>query len=249
MSRPSPVHTVADWVGPVLFIHAHPDDETIATGALIAELVAGGFQVDLVTASRGERGEVVEGSTTAAEGSPELAEHREAEITQALAVLGVSRRCYLGTLPARAQGQERRYLDSGMRWVRPGLAGPAEDSGPQALTSAALAEAVADLCAVIEAWRPARLVSYDEGGGYGHPDHVRVYEIVRAAAEQTGVAFTEVVTEPDLGVSLDLSAHLDQVRRALLAHRSQVTVDGSDIVHVGGQREPIPTRIELREAK
>ncbi len=246
MNRPNPLHTVADWVGPVLFVHAHPDDETIATGALILELVAQGIQVDLVTATRGERGEVVPGSTAAAEGSVELAQHREGEITQALFVLGVSRRCYLGTSPARAHGQGRRYFDSGMRWLRPGLAGPAEDSGPQALTNAPLAEAVADLCAAIETWRPARIVSYDEGGGYGHPDHVRVHEIVRAAAVQTGVALTEVATDPAGTAALDLSAHLDRVRRALAAHRSQVTVDGSEIVHVGGQREPITTQIELR---
>ena len=248
MPEPRLVTDVRDWRGPVLFVHAHPDDETIATGALIAELVALGIQVDLVTATRGERGEVVAGSTTATEGSPELVEHREGEIFEALSDLGVSRRCYLGASPARAPAQApRRYLDSGMRWVRPGLAGPAEDSGPEALTSASLTEAAADLSAAIDAWRPARIVSYDEGGGYGHPDHVRVHQIVRAAAAASGVALTEVVSEAETVSVLDLSHRTDLVRRALGRYRSQVSVEGSDIVHVGGQREPITTRIALRE--
>ena len=102
----------------VLFVHAHPDDETLATGGLIAELAARGVRVAVLTAMRGEQGEVVEGPLSALTGTPELTAHREGEVAAACATLGVRHHAFLGSPDARAAGRPpRRYTDSGMAWL------------------------------------------------------------------------------------------------------------------------------------
>lgn len=246
-------HSLLAGVRRALLVHAHPDDETLATGALIAELIDGGVEVHLVTCTRGERGELMPGVAGVEPGSEAFATHREQELRRALEALGVVHHAYLGTTPARAGAQGRVYRDSGMRWVREGLAGPAKDASPESLTAAAISEEIDDLCSYVEATGPDVLISYDAGGGYGHPDHVRTHEVTKAVAERTGVRMLEVIP-PDREVGADadaiewadLSAHLPRVRDALRAHASQVRVDGGHVVHVGGQREPIVTRSGLR---
>ena len=247
--------TLLHGVSTVLFVHAHPDDETIATGALIAELVARGIRVSLLTATRGEQGEVVSGALSVLEGTDALTRERERELAGAAAALGIglSDRFWLGTPPARAAGlAPRAYRDSGMTWIRPGLAGPAENIDDDALVRAPLGEVTADVAALIGRLRPALVISYDNGGGYGHPDHVRMHEAAVAASRVAGVAFAEVVHEvsdgsvPGAAEWFDLSAHLTTVTAALRCHASQLTVDGDHIVHSGGQREPIITAVGLR---
>lgn len=232
----------------VLLVHAHPDDETISTGALIAELVARGIRVSLLTASRGERGEVVPGPLSGLEGTAELTREREQELQRAAAALGVSDRFWLGEPPARAAGlAPRRYRDSGMTWIRPGLAGPADDVDGDALAIVPLDEVVADVAALTLALRPALVISYDSGGGYGHPDHVRMHDAALAACRAVGTPFAEILHEPAAGGEwFVLDRHLSTVTAALRCHASQLTVDGSHIVHSGGQREPITTSIGLR---
>ncbi|WP_166786475.1 PIG-L family deacetylase [Cryobacterium sp. TMT2-15-1] len=248
-------------------MHAHPDDETIATGALIAEVVARGIRVSLLTATRGEQGEVVRGPLSVLEGTDELTRERERELAGAATALGIDGRFWLGTPPARAAGLEpRAYRDSGMTWIRPGLAGPADDIDGDALVRAPLGDVTADVAALIGQLRPALVISYDNAGGYGHPDHVRMHEAAVAGSRLAGVAFAEVV---QVGVDgapsgagaagaadaagaagaaewFDLSAHLATVTAALRCHASQLTVDGDHIVHSGGQREPIITVVGLR---
>lgn len=241
-----------------LLVHAHPDDETLATGALIAALVEAGVEVHVVTATRGERGELMPGVVDVAPGSEEFAAHRERELATALDRLGVGHHAYLGMPPARdpANGTPRHYQDSGMRWIRDGVAGPAKDAPADSLTAAAPAEAAADLAAYVAATHPDVLVSYDEGGGYGHPDHVRTHEVTRAVARARGIRMLEVIP-PDREVGgdpgaiewTDASDQLVRVREALRAHATQVRVDGDDVVHVGGQREPIVTRVGLRRVE
>jgi len=232
----------------VLFVHAHPDDETISTGALIAECVARGSRVFLLTCSRGERGEVVAGPLTALAGTIELAREREHELDRATGILGVHSKFWLGEPPARAAGlSPRRYRDSGMIWIRPGLAGPADDAAADALSVAPLAEVAGDIAALIVRLRPALVVSYDDGGGYGHPDHVRAHEAALAASRSTGTPFAEVLETPTDGAEwFDLPHRLAVVTDALSAHASQLTVHGTDIVHSGGQREAIVTAAGLR---
>lgn len=165
----------------VLVAHAHPDDETLATGVLLAELVAHGVPTAVVTATRGEQGEIVSGSLPSGL-SPEsitpsqLTEVREDELAAALAALGVADHCYLGQPPA-AVGAPHRYEDSGMVWIRPGLAGPAPNSRKSAFATQPIDKEVADFAAALDWFNPSLVISYDTGGGYGHPDHVRMREV------------------------------------------------------------------------
>lgn len=238
----------------VLFAHAHPDDETLATGALIAWLAQHDVTCHLVTATRGERGEVVPGSSTATEGSAELEAVREQELAAAAEALGISSLAFLGNPPALAVGEEpRRYRDSGMQWVRPGVAGPANTDDAESFTAADPQQVTDDLAAMIAAVGADLVVSYQADGGYGHPDHVRMHEVSVAAAAAAGVRFAEIVPEREDGeqeedglVWYDLAHEIPTVVEALQCHATQLTVDGDDVIHVGGQREPIRTALGLR---
>jgi N-acetyl-1-D-myo-inositol-2-amino-2-deoxy-alpha-D-glucopyranoside deacetylase len=246
--------SLLDLGGRVLVAHAHPDDETLATGALLAEWAASGVEVHVLTATRGERGELMPGVPAGDPGTPEFVARREDELARALVSLGIHHHAFLGAPPARADGRPPRiYEDSGMEWVSEGVAGPAADVGPDAFTRASVDEAAADLVALLAQVRPDAVVSYDETGGYGHPDHVRMHEVTRAAAERTGIPMVEVLPpgrEAAGGAAgaewVDLSARIGSVQAALRAHATQVRVDGDEVVHVGGQRERIATRIGLR---
>ena len=170
----------------LLAVHAHPDDETLSTGPLLAAWARTG-EAFVVTCTRGERGEVL-GPLHALEGDgPALAAHRETELAAALVALGVRGHAFLDALPvpAGARALPGTVVDSGMRWVDVpgGTAGPADDAGPDALTSVPLDDAATVLAAHVRALAPDVVVTYDAGGGYGHPDHVRTHEVtVRALA-------------------------------------------------------------------
>ena len=246
----------------VLFVHAHPDDETLATGGLIATLADAGVEVFLLTGTRGEQGEIVPGSftvpgaviagTLSAEQAEALAQHRIAEVRAAARTLGVCRVAFLGEEGARAAGlTPRRYTDSGMVWLDAAetLAGPGPDAGPDALSRAEPAEIAHDIATFATACEAEALVSYDDHGGYGHPDHIALHTPTVEAARLLGIPFWEVASDPEgAGEHVDATAYLDQVKAALAHHATQVTVDGDEVVHVGGQRQPIATRFTLRRA-
>lgn len=231
----------------VLFVHAHPDDETLATGGLIAHLAAHGTSVAVLTATRGEQGEVVPGTIPA---GTDLAAHRETEVAGALVELGVRHGAFLGAPPARAAGREpRRYTDSGMSWLDDAetLAGPGPGSAPDALSLADPAEVAADIAAYADVIGADLVIGYDDAGGYGHPDHVALAAPTRAAAAAAGVPVLEIASTPGgPGHTVDTPQRLATVRRALRHYASQLTLDGTDIVHVGGQRQPIHLTFTLR---
>ncbi|WP_460573722.1 PIG-L family deacetylase [Humibacter soli] len=237
----------------VLLAHAHPDDETLSSGGLIRELVSQGIRVDLLTATRGERGEVVselrhEFEATSEIDAEALTARRMDELSNATRVLGIHDVLLLGDPPARVGGlPPRRYLDSGMRWITPTLAGPSDDVPPEALTAAPLTDVIADITATIAYVAPDLVISYDDQGGYGHPDHRRVREAALAAARSAGVPFAELVDGDSEGAwRVDATSRLPEVQQALRAHATQLTVDGTDVVHSGGQREPIRTVYGVR---
>ncbi|WP_105034662.1 PIG-L family deacetylase [Cryobacterium aureum] len=240
--------SILDSVTSVLLVHAHPDDETISTGGLISYLANRGIRVNLVTATRGERGEVVAGPLSALAGTAALAEEREHELERATRTLGVNAGFWLGAAPARASGlPERRYRDSGMEWIRPGLAGPATDSQADAFARASLDEVTADLAAVFQHVQPSLVISYDRTGGYGHPDHVRAHDAALAASRSLAIRYAEIIHSPEADAEwFDLASQLGTVVAALRCHASQLTIDGDDIVHSGGQRDPIRPSIGLR---
>lgn len=233
----------------ILFVHAHPDDETLWTGALIAHLARSGRRCFVLTATRGELGEIRPESPAALAGPDGLAAAREDELAQACAALGVAGRCFLGDPPARAASEPRRYTDSGMVWIDEAarVAGPGTDAGPDALTRADPDAVAADIAAYADAVGADAVVSYDADGGYFHPDHVALHAPSRTAASALGLPFWEVVSDPaGAGEWHDLSAELATVQAALTAYPSQLVVVGDELVFSGGQRHPIPTRIGLR---
>jgi LmbE family N-acetylglucosaminyl deacetylase len=146
----------------VTFFHAHPDDEAIATGGTMASLAEQGHRVVLVTATRGELGEVTDGFLDPGE---TLGERREVELAAAARVLGVARQLFLG------------YEDSGME-------GEPSAERPGCFATADADEAIGRLAAILEEEASDVLVVYDEHGGYGHPDHVQVHNVGLGAADR-----------------------------------------------------------------
>lgn len=227
----------------VLFVHAHPDDESISTGGTIATLVDAGSAVTVVTCTRGELGEVVDPTLQAALESPrELAVLRQKEIASALRVLGVTDHRYLGSPGARWDGsQSREYQDSGMQWGDSGPE-PLEPLDPGSLAAAELGEVAADIAAVISDIDPTAVVSYNEWGGYGHPDHIRAHAAARRAAEVMGVPFFVVEARQSAGettIDVDVTAVFARKREALAAYRSQLVIDGESFSGANGASEVI----------
>lgn len=230
-------------------MHAHPDDETIVTGGTIASLLDRGATVTLVTCTRGELGEVVPAELQHLTGDA-LGQYREKELATAMSALGLTDYRFLGSESAHAFGvAPHRYRDSGMQWGPNGpepLAAPAAEphggQAPLSLTDASVDAVVADLCAVIDDVKPTAVVSYDSGGGYGHPDHVRTHDAASSAAFITGVPFFTIVPvgqEAADDIYVDVRDVMERKMAALRAYSTQLTVDGNVIVHSGGQVEQI----------
>jgi N-acetyl-1-D-myo-inositol-2-amino-2-deoxy-alpha-D-glucopyranoside deacetylase len=158
----------------VLFVHAHPDDESIGTGATMARYAEAGAGVVLLTATRGELGEVIPPELAHLD-PDQLAEHRTNELATAMEALGVSDHRFL----TRPDGSG--YRDSGMVWLEPGRAAAGDDVDPRALAAADPEEVAARIAEVVREVRPQVVVTYEPGGGYGHPDHVRVHEATMRA--------------------------------------------------------------------
>jgi len=224
----------------VLFVHAHPDDETITTGGTIAALVEAGAAVTVVTCTRGELGEVIpDDLSTLRDDQTALAVHREAEIASAMDDLGVGDHRFLGSPGARTPGlPERAYRDSGMVWRSDAVAGPTPDLHPAAFCAAEFGEIVSDLSAVVQSVRPTAIVSYDEDGGYRHPDHVRANRVAVRAARLVGVPFfaivagaesaegpeAEALAADDTVLTMDTRHVAPRKVAALRDHRSQIEV-------------------------
>lgn len=216
----------------VLFVHAHPDDETLASGGTIATLLELGAEVTVLTATRGERGEMLTPELAPLFGDgPRVAAHRETEIAAALAALGGPRHLWLGGPGARPTDlPERRYTDSGMQWGDDGRAVAAGDAPVDSLTAADLGEVVDDIRAAIRSTGADAVVSYADDGGYGHPDHVRVHHAARYAARAEELPFS-MIADPDSGqadLTVDVVPVRAKVRAAVEQYRSQVTVDPVD---------------------
>jgi len=154
----------------VMFVHAHPDDETIATGATMAHYVAAGAHVTLVTCTLGEEGEIHVPALAqlAAAEADQLGGYRVAELDAACEALGVTDHRFLGGAG--------RYRDSGM------MGTPANEH-PRCFWRADVDEAAKELVAIIEEVRPQVLVTYDPNGFYGHPDHIQAHRVAMRAAE------------------------------------------------------------------
>jgi LmbE family N-acetylglucosaminyl deacetylase len=221
----------------VVFVHAHPDDEAIATGGTMAKMSDEGHRVVLVTATRGELGEIPVDGLAPGES---LTDRREAELDRACAILGVARQVYLP------------YLDSGM-------AGEASNGRPGSFASADVGEAAVVLAGILDEEEADVLVTYDEHGGYGHPDHVQVHRVCMAAADLATTPVVYLATmnrdfmttlaarrrefEPDLPsgaaegmesmgepasrltTEIDVTDWIDRKRESMRVHASQISED------------------------
>jgi len=155
----------------LLLVHAHPDDETINNGATMAKYAANGVDVTLVTCTRGEEGEVLVDSllNLASEKDDKLGEHREIELQAAMAELGIKDFRFLGS-------PNKKWRDSGMM-------GTPQNARPDVFWKADLDEAANELVKVILEIKPQVLITYDEFGGYGHPDHIKAHQVAMRASE------------------------------------------------------------------
>lgn len=226
-------------------MHAHPDDESLTTGGIMARYAADGAQVVLVTCTLGEQGEIIPPEFAALDASAgdQLGGFRAGELDAALAALGV---------------REHRYLGGIGRWRDSGMAGTPAAEHPRAFSRGPHDEQVRQLGAVLDEFRPQVVVSYDENGGYGHPDHIRAHEITMAATEgaesvrrvfhtamPAGPLARGIATLPDNGAmefrvpsggelpsvpderistAMDITAHRAAKVAALRAHRTQISV-------------------------
>lgn len=221
----------------IVSFHAHPDDESIATGGTIARASADGHRVVLVFGTRGECGEVADGFLGGAE---TLGQRRVSETHASAAALGVPRVEFLG------------YHDSGM------MDEPTNDD-PACFWQADLSEAADRLAAILSEEGADVLTVYDDHGGYGHPDHIQVHRVGHRAAELAGTPHVfestmnrdhlrrimeqaaaenpdlegpDVSEDSDFGspesiitTTVDVSAHLAAKRASMAAHASQIVED------------------------
>jgi len=175
----------------LLLVHAHPDDESIGQGATMAKYAAEGRGVTLVTCTGGEMGEILvpELEHLAADREDRLGEHRRGELAAAMEALGVTDHRYLGGFGT--------YRDSGMKWHEDGHAVPADDIHENAFWHADLTEAADHLVEVIREVRPQVMVTYDQFGGYGHPDHIQAHRVAMYGAALAGArSFRPELGEP-----------------------------------------------------
>ena len=224
----------------LLLVHAHPDDESIGTGATMAKYAAEGARVTLVTCTLGELGEIIPPDLRHLF-PDELGQHRIVELDRACRALGVEDHRFLGG--------EGRYRDSGMM-------GLPDNDDPRCFWQAGVEEAAGVLAKIIEEVAADVIVTYDANGFYGHPDHIQAHRVTQRAHELTGgaarlyatamprsVLATAVelpedswfVKSRDLSVGIpddqvtteiDAARYLDAKRNAMRAHETQITVDG-----------------------
>jgi LmbE family N-acetylglucosaminyl deacetylase len=216
--------------------HAHPDDEAIATGGVMARAAAEGHRVVLVVATKGELAGFGQDMLTPGE---TMADRRVAETEAAGEILGVARIEFLG------------YRDSGME-------GEPSNDDPASFWSADLDEAAGRLARILEEEKADALTVYDERGVYGHPDHVQVHRVGIRAAEMAGTpvvyestlnqdhilrlmnehmgsvmeniedapdpaTFDLGVTEDKITTTVDVRDYVDLKRKAMAAHASQIS--------------------------
>jgi N-acetyl-1-D-myo-inositol-2-amino-2-deoxy-alpha-D-glucopyranoside deacetylase len=168
----------------LLLIHAHPDDESIATGITMAKYASLGAQVTLVTCTLGEEGEILlpDVAHLASDKDDKLGEHRQAELGEAMRILGIT--------DWRLLGGAGRFRDSGMIGTPP-------NENPACFWRTDLLEASVELVKVIRETRPQVAITYDDFGSYGHPDHLQANRITHYAAVLAAVpGFKPELGEP-----------------------------------------------------
>ncbi len=160
----------------LMTVHAHPDDEVVFTGGLLTRYAGEGVQTVLVMCTNGEEGEIHDPDLDAEEAKPRLGTIRRGELRCAIEHLNITHTAFLD------------YRDSGMVGTEP-------NANPACFHQADKDEAAARLVALVRQYRPQVLVTYDENGAYGHPDHIAANVITHLAFDRAG----DPAYRPDLG--------------------------------------------------
>jgi LmbE family N-acetylglucosaminyl deacetylase len=203
----------------IVCFHAHPDDEAISTGGIIAKYSAAGHRVVVVYATGGEHGDMPYGLLEPGES---VAERRRREVQTSAAALGVARIAWLG------------YCDSGMM-------GTPENDAPESFWQADVDEAAARLAAILAEESADVLTCYDERGNYGHPDHIQVHRVGHAAAAKAST--------PKLYEATMNRDHLVAWMRAALADATEVppgTPSIEEVEQIGMPASVITTTVDVR---
>lgn len=205
-------------------VHAHPDDETLATGVALASHAAAGDEVHVITCTLGEEGEVIPPGIAHLEGTDRLGPHRQGEVARACAALGV-RHHWLG-------GDPPRWRDSGME-------GSPAAAHPMAFAGTPVEDAATVLAAQLDALGADVVVTYDPEGGYRHPDHVQTHRVTVAA-----VASLPAGRRPRLYVVLTPRSWAREDRAWLQAHVPEgVTSPAGGVAVVPGTDTPYPPSV------
>jgi N-acetyl-1-D-myo-inositol-2-amino-2-deoxy-alpha-D-glucopyranoside deacetylase len=225
----------------LLLVHAHPDDETIGTGATMAKYSAEGVLVTLVTCTLGEEGEVLvpELAHLAADREDGLGQHRVGELAAACEALRV---------------QDHRFLGGPGRWRDSGMMGTPSNERPDCFWQADLDEAVRELVAVVREVRPQVVVTYDDNGGYGHPDHIQAHRVTVAAFDAAGdPGYAPELGEPWQAAKLYWTAVPKSVLQAGIDHlrASGQTgffgVESADDLPFGNPDDEVTTAVDASE--
>jgi N-acetyl-1-D-myo-inositol-2-amino-2-deoxy-alpha-D-glucopyranoside deacetylase len=225
----------------LLLVHAHPDDEVIATGATMAKYAAEGAHVTLVTCTLGEEGEILveDLAHLASDRDDALGAHRIDELANACIALGVS---------------DHRFLGGPGRWRDSGMMGTPQNDRPDVFWQADVEEATSALVAVLREVRPQVVVTYDELGGYGHPDHIQAHRVTVAAfGKAADASYAPAAGEPWQPSRLYYTAFPKSVLQAGIDHLKQsgetnfFGADSADDLPFGNPDEDVTTEVDARE--
>jgi N-acetyl-1-D-myo-inositol-2-amino-2-deoxy-alpha-D-glucopyranoside deacetylase len=229
----------------LLIVHAHPDDESLFTGHIIADRIAAKSEVKVFTLTRGERGKVKLDELKGLEGNlSAMGSFRASELREALKVFGNVQHAFAGT---------RAYLDSGMRINPWGKPAKPRDLDEMALAAAATNVIADDIYAQIIDFKPDAVLTYNRRGGFGHPDHKMAHDATAMAVRRVAKKLKSrapqfwVIAEPREPFDAEFgNAKTALIKKAALeAHASQVAVNAETYSVVPGKeiRYDRPERI------
>lgn len=215
----------------LMAVHAHPDDEAMGTGGILAKYAAQNVRTVVVYATQGEAGQILNPDFVPSSPGLRIEEIRARELARAVNLLSVDIVYFLG------------YRDSGM-------VGTTENLDPRAFVQADMAEAAGKLVKIIRSVRPQVIITYNQKGVYGHPDHVMAHRVVLRAFHASGEPslYREDGLEPWRPSKLYYTAiprsRLIRMREYM---RSIGEEPGFDPEYLGTPDEKITTRIDVRE--
>ena len=215
----------------ILAVHAHPDDESISTGGILAKYSAQGLRTVLAYGTGGEAGDILNPEFVAPKPGLDIKEIRKIELEAAVKVLAVGAVYFLG------------YRDSGM-------AGTPENHHPQAFSQADIQEATARLVEIIRRVRPQVIVTYNEKGTYLHPDHIMANRVTLRAFQASGDSQYEIgeALEPWQPSKLYYTAiPLARIRRMYRIVKERGEEPGFDPDVIGTPEEKISAVVDVRE--